>query len=287
MAKKLGKCDPAPRELLQRLAAGQCAMFVGAGLSRGAGFPSWADLLLQFVDDCEHKGEVDTAHATELRNLVAKKNAKDLLMVAQELSDRLTEADFKKEIARLFRDKTKKPTATHAELTKKNFTLVVTTNYDKLVENAYAKALGEVPDFLTYRSASAIADALWGQAFFILKAHGSVEDPEHLVITEKDYRSLIRTQLGYRAALSAIFTMKTIAFFGVSLGDPELQLLLSYMHDAFHGGGAEHYALVPRSDFTHTEMSRWKKDYKVTCIGYDPTAGHPEVDAFIKTLPNK
>jgi hypothetical protein len=221
------------------------------------------------------------ALANELRDLTQQDDK--LLMVAQELSDRATRASFVDEIVNIFGNPAVKPVQTHAQIPLIPFTFVVTTNYDKLIELAFVKK-GTLPPVYTHKNAGDVADALWRHAFFILKAHGTVDARTDIVITEKDYREIIYRSPGYRAALSAVFTTNTVLFVGMSLTDPETKLLLSYLHDAFHGSGANHYALVRSDQFSETVSSRWGKDYKVNCIRYSPTAGHPEVLKFLRSL---
>jgi hypothetical protein len=109
-----------------------------------------------------------------------------------------------------------------------------------------------------------------------------------MVVTERDYRKIIHSSPGYRSMLSAIFTTKTVLFLGVSLSDPELKLLLRYLHDAMHGAAPKHFALVSSREFGHTAVNRWKKDYRVKCLLYSPSDDtHPEVGAFVKQLPRK
>jgi hypothetical protein len=73
-------------------------------------------------------------------------------------------------------------------------------------------------------------------------------------------------------------------FLGVSLDDPETQLLLDFLHDAFHGSGVYHFALVSEDDFNETAANRWRRDFNVNCLRYQASAGHPEVNEFVQML---
>ncbi len=285
-ARATNRFDDAPDSLLKQINAGKCAVFVGAGVSAGSGFPAWDRLLLDTIQVKLESKDISQAHADEMRALLSRRDAESYLTVAQELSDRLSDSEFKRHIAKVFRASTIKPSSAHNEIVKKPFAMAMTTNYDKLVENAYAKKMGEVPTILMYDQASAVADAMWSDSFFLLKAHGSIEDPSKMIITERDYRNVVFRQPGYRSAISAIFTTRTVLFVGASLADPELKLLMSFIHDSFHGGGAEHYALLPRGVVTEVIRTRWKKDYKVQIITYEASPNHIEVEEFLKTLPN-
>lgn len=200
-ARSKGRIDKTPPELLDAIRNGKCALFVGAGLSVGAGYPSWDGLLSRLIDACSRGRDIPKHKAAELRRLL--KHPDRYLMVAQELSDRFGEEVFRSELVKEF-SAALKPTQAHLELAKIPFRLVVTTNYDRLIETAYATVHpGEIPNTYTYRDAADFADALWKGEYFILKAHGDVGRKATIVVTERDYRSAIYRAPGYRAVLSA------------------------------------------------------------------------------------
>jgi len=279
----IGRIDPTPPELIAAIREKRCAVYVGAGLSIGAGYPGWPTLLDLLINTAVRLRDVTPEHADELRALVGRNDGNTFLMVAQELSDRLGRERLVDEISDVYSDDSKVPTANHALVTQIPFDIAITTNYDKLLERSYAKP-GYVPSTYTHTQAPNFVDALWKKKFFILKAHGDVDHKPEMILTERDYRDIVFRSLGYQSALSAIFTTKSILFLGASLVDPETRLLLGFLHDAFHGSGSRHFALVSSNDFTPTLASRWRKDFKVELIIYEPTTGRPEVGAFLATL---
>lgn len=259
----------------------KCALFVGAGLSVAAGFPRWAQLLELLIATATDRGFITTEKAGELRDLAKLPNRQ--LMVAQELSDSFGKELFQTELVRIF--EVKKPlTEMHLTFPKIPFSLLVTTNYDQLLENGYSKAMDAIPKIYTHADTADFADALWRGDFFILKAHGDVARKSSMILTQMDYRTIIYSSPGYRAVLTAIFTTKTLLFLGVSLDDPETQLLLDFLHDAFHGSGVYHFALVPEDQFNETAANRWRRDFNINCLRYKATDGHPEVSEFVNKL---
>ncbi|MBK9567645.1 MAG: SIR2 family protein [Saprospiraceae bacterium] len=84
-----------------------------------------------------------------------------------------------------------------------------------------------------------------------------------MILTERDYRNIIYNQSGYQSILHAIFSTNSILFLGASLSDPELLLMLGYIHNIFHGGSPMHYALMANDIVTGTEKDRWKKDFNI------------------------
>ena len=205
-------------------------------------------------------------------------------MMAHELGDIYGNGPFRTEIGKIFEGSTANVTEVHKRITEIPFKFVVTTNYDQLIENAYFPKFGRIPKIFTHQDTPDFADSLWKQEFFILKAHGDISKKSSIILTEKDYRTIVYSSPGYRALLAAIFTTKTILFLGASLSDPEILLLLRSLHDAFQGSGQYHYALVSKGDLTETEANHWRKNYNVQCIQYEASAGHPEVLGFLDAV---
>jgi hypothetical protein len=271
-----------PAELENAITTGRCAVFVGAGLSVAAGYPSWATLLRNLIDKGHARSwRINASQAKELKKLL--KDSDKYLLVAEELRERFGKEEFETQLVEIFRQDFA-PTASHLRLMDIPFTLAVTTNYDLLLEKAYMKKLNDWPSAFTNLQPPEIAEALWRNEYFILKAHGDVKNRASFVITERDYRNVVFHSHGYRSALGSIFTKNTVLFLGVGLTDPELRLLLGYLHDAFHGG-TTHYALVPRASFSETVVNRWRKDFRVECLLYDASTDHREVGTFINALP--
>ncbi|MCD8529596.1 MAG: SIR2 family protein, partial [Flavobacterium sp.] len=73
-------------------------------------------------------------------------------------------------------------------------------------------------------------------------------------------------------------------FVGVSLNDPELLLLLGYIHNIFHGGSPNHYALVSKDSVTTTEVERWRKDFNIQIITYDSQNNHVELKKYLEQI---
>lgn len=256
-------------------------IYVGAGLSMGSGLPSWYELLNELIDILEKKG-IATNRIEEMRTIATFPSK--YLMLAEELRD-LIQNDLEKLIRDRFEDKTKIPTETHDVLVKLKSKFIITTNYDTLVEKALVKNFNNYfPTVYTYKDSSSINYSLWNNDHFVLKAHGDAKTPKEIVLTERDYRNIIYNQSGYQSILHAIFSTNSILFVGVSLNDPELLLLLGYIHNIFHGGSPTHYALVPKNAVTDTEVERWRKDFNIEIIKYDPRDNHVEVKNFLQQI---
>lgn len=267
--------------LEDRYRAGAFGLFVGAGLSQGAGLPSWKALLDELIAHAVALKAITPGREAELLKLSS--NPSKYLLVAQELKDVL-HGDLHRHIKRRFDDPRIKPTPVVKKLIKLKHRFIVTTNYDTLVEHAFVED-GQVPNDLTYKDAATINDNLLNGVPFILKAHGDARRaPTEIVLTEMDYRDVIYKQTGYQSVMQVLFSTCNVLFIGTSLDDPELKLLLGFIHNIFHGGSPMHYAFMSEDSLTQTEVERWRKDFNITIIPYDPKNNHAELEAKVDAL---
>lgn len=257
-------------------------LYIGAGLSIGAGLPSWAQLLNELIDIIERKNLFNSDKCQEMRLL--SNNPSKYLLLAEEIRE-LIQSDLERLIRDRFEDKNKQPTETHDILVKLKSKFIITTNYDTLIEKALVKNfVNFFPTVYTYKDASSINYSLWNNDHFVLKAHGDAKTPKEIILTEKDYRNIIYNQSGYQSILHAIFSTNSILFVGASLNDPELLLLLGYIHNIFHGGSPTHYALMAEETVTKTEIERWRKDFNIQIICYNSKDNHAELKEYLENI---
>lgn len=271
-----------PSELFDHFKNKKASFFIGAGLSRGVGLPDWPTLLCELIDRAEAVIANSQDYAKECRELI--KNSDAFLTVAQELREKLGKDEFNKYIRERFVDNRPEPNDVFKEIVSFPYNYIVTTNYDYLIEDAYAFVHRKTPKIYTYKQAQAMADNIWNGYPFILKAHGDADEPDKIILTEKDYRNLIHAEVGYKSILQVLFTTNSILFLGTSLTDPELKLLLGFLRHSYHEGGPKHYALMDESRLTGITAERWRKDYGINIIKYDPSNNHEQVLQFLKSL---
>jgi SIR2-like domain len=275
-----------PPALIKSYLEGKCGFFIGAGVSRGAGLPDWRGLLLQMVDRAVSTHLVDKTKATECRKLADDPNK--YLMLAEEMKEVLGGVEFKTVIEEVFIHHRHRPTTVHELLVRlKHKKLILTTNYDMLIENAFVNDRIR-PLVYKYYEAHAIQRSLFKREFFVLKAHGDAETaPEQIILTERDYRRILYREPGYQSALQSIFTMYSIILIGSALVDPELRLLLNYINAAFPEGGVPHYALMSDKNISQTESGRLLKDYNMRIIPISPKNNYRDIETFLQVLVDK
>ena len=256
-------------DLVDAFQKGRAAVFVGAGASMPAGLPSWSGLLEELVAETKNTPAVSEEWTREYERL-AKDPAKNLVL-ASALKDDLAH-NFSNYIERRFGDDALEPSDVHRALVELPAQFFITTNYDHLLERAYAeKHAGKRSlNSFTFRQVGQAASSLFRNKPFVLHVHGDAKtEPDRVVLTEKDYRLLIHNEAGFQSLLQTLFTTFTILFVGTSLNDIEVRLLLGFIHSSFHGKTPTHVALMPDKDSSNTEVRLFFRDFNIEVIHMD------------------
>lgn len=186
--------------LAKRASAGQLVLFMGAGVSVGAGLPTWGEFL----------------------RLLAEHPLQQMVMDVKQLA-RLSYGDQARIIERGFGGREQMGAAighilrrrhyslTHAMLAALPVLEAVTTNYDTLFEQA-SDAIGQPTAVLPYESVG--ADRRW-----LLKMHGCVRSPADIVLTREDYLRYAERRSALGGIVQALLITKHMLFVGFSLDD--------------------------------------------------------------------
>jgi hypothetical protein len=290
---------------------GRCALFVGAGLSAAAGYPLWPALIDALIkrtvtelgtierprmpkrhggvlmvlhwitsqlSDYESEREQIASTAKQLRRLA---KAQRLLDVADQCRALLGPGRF----ASLLREilpQAAKPTEAHRTIVETPYACVLTTNFDTLIEDAYA-AWGRHgrPKTPTGIELADHGTLLLDRTFFVLKAHGTLEDSASLVFTSDDYRRISFATPAFQAMLSAIFLSYAVLFVGYSLGDPNFRLLFDAQLTTFGTDVPPRYAIM--AGVTEVERELLWRTARIRTIEY-PEGRHelvPQILAYL------
>ena len=271
-----------PEELVDQIVRGNCVVFVGAGLSQGAKLPGWPELLRQMLGWSEKHG-VDLADRAELETYIEDG---ELLLVAEEMRERLGKDDFRRFMAEMFRKPGLRPTDAHMLLPEIPFTAALTGNYDTLLESAYTIASrGTAPHVFTHSDYPELSAALRSGEFYVLKVRGTIDRIQTVVLGRSDYREVMHANPAYHQHLMTLFSVKTVLFLGFGLTDPDLLLLLEELRATFRDYTGKHYALMNTWEVPAIKQRRFERDYGIHITPYTPSApDHPEVQVFLNRL---
>lgn len=269
-----------PQTLVDAVRRNNCVLFVGAGLSQGAGLPSWTGLLSRLLSWYDQNG-IRLADLADIQKLIEEK---DLLLAAEAIKDVVNPEIFRRALSSIIEDESLSPSATHLLLPTIPFAAVLTSNYDRLLEKAYGK-VAQLPLVITHNSGTALTAALHERRFYILKVHGTIEHIETIILGRRSYRELMHGNEAYVEHLRTLLRTKTLLFVGFSLSDPDLRLILDREQIIWGGHANIHYALMNAVELNSVQRKEWERDYGIQILSYEPSNEyHPEVGEFLKEL---
>jgi hypothetical protein len=255
-----------------KVARGAASVFVGAGASVGAGYPTWRSLLRKIASELGL--DIDEEH--------------DLAAVAQHYVNRdRGRSRLTQIIADQFPVRPVPPVL--RVLARLPIRQVWTTNWDSLIETAFSDIrrepdVKERADDLTYE--------LPGTDVTVYKMHGSVRDLANVVLATDDFELYRIKREAFLRVLAGHLISTSFLFIGVSFTDPNLGHLLAAIREMYEryaprGHGQTHYAILRRpqeNDFNGQENAeaRYKtakvrhnlfvedlKRYNVQCVVVD------------------
>ena len=267
-----------PATLVRQLSERRVVLFVGAGLSAQAGLPMWRTLLEDLVEVTTAETRQDPSVVTELGLMLS---AGKFLQIAEYCKEKLGPSGYTQLLSDRLADADREVPSVHRLAVALPFAAWVTTNYDKLLERAYALERGGLPKTLTNRDTEALGRLLFDGAPFILKAHGDLDKPESVVFTSRDYRDLIHGNPAFGAAFSTILMTNALLFVGYSLSDPDFNLLMDRQLLTFRGFAPERYALM--SGIGKVEEEYLWRVCQIRVLPY-PVGEHAYLGRFFEAL---
>lgn len=257
-------------ELVQAVKGRDAILFVGAGISRSLGLPSFAELIGELASDLGYDEEVFEQlgdHPTLAEFYRLEKRG------LGELRSRLDAAwhDTKIDISQ---------SKVHALLLALKSPLIYTTNWDRWLENAH-KAAG-----IESRPIVGVGDlkGLPPNVVQIVKYHGDFSDDESLVLTETSYMRRIDLSSPLDIKLRSDALGKSLLFVGYSLRDPNTRLLLFKLHELWKD--TPYSEAQPRSflvtDHPNPVQDRVLGEWGVTSLVAEP--GETQEEGLIALL---
>lgn len=296
--------DPANATLLDRLRElvanqGRLLVFLGAGLSFGAArlnsrarfdydqhdrrppwwpdeprlvmdddglpLPSWPWLISRMYEELTM-----SSSAAERRGLFEFFTEQDSLDRAQLFRQTVGEANYREFLQRQFdagRQEFIQPTPSHEALRELQLPLLFTTNYDELIEAAYLRA-GEAlrvsvteAEFKAHRRSDVP---------HLVKLHGSIDQPETIVLTRSDYAAARRDR--HEMAGSGFL------FVGFSLSDPNFNAIHDDLRVAYDMNMPASYTVQGRRNIV---KERYLRSLDVNTIWLD---GWNDLPGFLRRI---
>jgi hypothetical protein len=266
----MASTDEFLKQYSEALRNGEAALFVGAGVSRGAGFVDWKGLLKEIAEDLG----LDIDRESDLVALAQyhendKGRHRLNTMILNEFNEDATQTDTLKLLATL------------------PVNSVWTTNYDQLLEEAFQGAEKRID---VKRTDTSLSVTRRRTDVTIYKMHGDITNPDTAVITKSDYETYHSSHPLFTIALKGDLTRKTFLFIGFSFTDPNITYIHSRVHQLLEKNARNHYCIIKRptpavdGDYACTRFNHWLGDLKRYHIEPVLIDNYDEIPVLLKEL---
>lgn len=213
-------------KFLSELREDNAAVFIGAGLSKAAGFVDWRGLLAPIATplglDVEKESDLVGLAQFHLNTNAGNRNQLNQLLI-----DQFTDLPA--------------PTENHRLLARLPIRSYWTTNYDRLIEQALKDSGKRVDAKYTIEQLSL---TVRGRDAVVYKMHGDIEHPDKAVLTKDDYERYAGTHAPFVTALTGDLVERTFLFLGFSFTDPNLDYVLARIRSRFERNQRQHFCIV-------------------------------------------
>lgn len=244
--------DPNYQRLLKRVlqTEGRVVPFVGAGLSVYGDpeerLPLWSELLERLIEEGRRlnliSGKDDVAIAKAMR-------AGWYIEATDQILHALGEPTFRRSVEEHLDEKGKEIPPAMAELVRVRWPLIVTTNLDRMIANAYLAHHGRPPLAITnldpHKMIEAVGGTLVSPDTMLLQIHGSIDIYRSWKLTKSHYEQLLKDP-AYLGVLNHLF-LRQVFFVGYGLQDDDFDYLFQTIAEVYHAGSGEIYAVIGES----------------------------------------
>jgi hypothetical protein len=198
--------------LLHALTTRQLILFVGAGVSRSLGLPSWAELIDHIASELNYDPRVFARNGSYLELAEYYELQKTTLGPLRSWMDRKWHAN----------ESRVKASAVHNAILDLDCPIIYTTNYDRWLELAHSHRSRDFTKVANVGDFTKIRDGTTQ----IVKLHGDFDDDQSLVLTETSYFDRLSFDSPLDIKLRSDAIGRSILFVGYSLSDINVRYLL-------------------------------------------------------------
>ncbi|MGY1810170.1 SIR2 family protein [Blastococcus sp. SYSU D00669] len=245
--------------------ADRLAVFMGAGTGVAAGLPTWGGLLKELAS------RLEMATTTEFEKLGALDSAEVLRRAAESREEKKAQSQRRvNPLGELVAEVIGRPqryALSHILLAALDADQVITTNFDRLYEQAVSAIGGEQPLVVLPDTEPADLDGWGGRRPWLLKLHGDVEDPRSIVL---DRRSFVRYDASRRplgGVLQTTLLTKHLLVVGASMTDDNVIRLVHEVAELTQSGGKRSFGTVLSLSADPLRQQLWDPEFKYVDFG--------------------
>ncbi|MGM0608776.1 MAG: SIR2 family protein [Candidatus Muiribacteriota bacterium] len=209
--------------------------FVGAGMSIPSGYPGWGEFLYELSEE----SHVEKQKLDDLFELGKYEEAAQLIYddLGKALFNEYLENKYVEEntvngplqyLPELFQDKT-----------------IITTNFDKLIENIYKSQHQSFDSILSGRALEEAMKKISSDNSLLLKLHGDCDLESNRILTKDEYNQAYSDKKLVNIFFNRILLSRSLLFLGCSLSqDRTIKSMLEIVNNQGSSTLPRHYALL-------------------------------------------
>ena len=256
-----------PENLLNALRAEECILFIGSGISQWSGLPSWEALLRRMLAYLDERALLESSEKAEIEALVQSGH---LLTAASVCSSCMRKADLRDFVDAVFVNPNPRPHEIHRIIVELGPDSFITTNYDRLIEEAFQSAHGVALTVVNNDQRIEQAKIVrHGAGHFIFTPHGHVDNVDTIVLSHEDYRRIQYDSEAVIRTMEHLFLSRPVIYLGFGLRDPDFLMIKDRIAATYQGGEREHYAIM--RDVSDLMKKHWRENYGINIISYPAT----------------
>jgi len=266
-----------PDSLVRDIALRKCVLVLGAGISMnsvnaaGVRPKSWLHFLNHAVSSIADKN-----YKSSIKKLIS---SNDFLTACEVIKNQLGRAGFVDLLQNEFHLPGFIPSNVHGTIFKLDAKIVITPNFDNIYDRfALQETAGTVLIKKYYEPD--VAETIRLNRRLIIKNHGSIEDPNHLIFSRKDYSKARTENRAFYEILDSLSITNTFLFLGCGTNDPDIRLLLEDYQNRFQYS-REHFFVLSKKSNPLGVNQILEETMNIKILEYDKKEDHKE---FIDSL---
>lgn len=267
-------------DLVDDLARQRVVLFLGAGVTAsavtrsGGRMKGWEAFLRACLS------EVGPELKAQIEYLLDRK---DFLLACELLQSSI--GDRWPNLVRTEFNQMAEPSPLHAALISLAQRIILTTNFDKLIDTCWESKIGagtHLPVVLNSIEPTIFNLLKDHSNKYLVKIHGSVDNTETLIFSRSEYIRLAFGNIVYSSFLEMLLLNYTFLFVGFSMEDPAIYSLME-LYALRYPKARPHYLFAPKGVPDNIlEINLRLRKLKI--MQYDPSDGHAALPTLVNEL---
>ncbi|MCW0321005.1 SIR2 family NAD-dependent protein deacylase [Pantoea dispersa] len=267
-------------DLIKDLSLKKVVLFIGSGVSSSATleekdrFKGWGDFLSAAAQDREEPLR------KQIKDLIS---ARDYLLACELLQESYAES-WEMKVSEEY-GRAASPSKLHKSIISLKQRILITTNFDKLLEDAWSESLAngerhyKVISGINNDSFKVLKDH---DTAYLIKIHGSIDDFSKIVFSRSQYIKLAFGNDNYSSFIESLLLNYTFHFIGFSMDDPAI-LSIMEMYALKYPNSRPHYIFT--SDSNHENINKIHRALrKLIVLPYSDENNHAELPLIIDKM---